>query len=47
MLKWGRTIVPWCGHVSEHGGEGPIRLLRRFPVLWVCDSCGHVRVVLR
>lgn len=33
-----------CSHLSRTGGEGPIRDLGRWPVVWVCDGCGHIEV---
>ena len=38
------ALIVRCVHHSQHGGEGPIATLGRFPVLWICDTCGHVEV---
>ena len=38
------ALIVRCAHQSQHGGEGPIATLGRFPVLWICDTCEHVEV---
>jgi len=38
------ALIVRCAHHSQHGGEGPIATLGRFPVLWICDTCEHVEV---
>ena len=40
------ALIVRCAHHSQHGGEGPIATLGRLPVLWICDTCGHIEVAL-
>jgi hypothetical protein len=35
-----------CPHTSWSGAEGAIVDMDRWPILWVCDSCGHLQISL-
>ncbi|MFJ4168369.1 hypothetical protein ACIPY3_02550 [Paenarthrobacter sp. NPDC089714] len=43
--KQSKELVPWCPHVSYSGAERPVEEMGRMPVLWSCDSCGHLEVI--
>lgn len=37
-----KELAVICPHTSWSGGEMPIDVMGRYPVLWVCDGCGKV-----
>ena len=43
--KQSKELVLWCPHSSYSGAEGPVLEMGRMPVLWTCDSCGHLEVI--
>lgn len=38
------ALIVWCPHLSLSGAEGPVALLGRAPIMYVCDRCGSLEV---
>lgn len=42
----GKELAVICEHLSWTGGEGAVDEIGRFPVLWICDSCGTADILI-